>query len=334
VPRVVVTVLRRVTNACASVVVLLVTIDETTIVPFIVNTVQNVPLAVALSTRANLKGAESLFTSQFQRLFQMGQYKEAAIVAASSPGTVLRNQQTIQLFQQLPSVPGQPSPLLQYFGTLLEKGKLNPVESMELVRPVLQQGRKELLEGWLKEDKLECTEELGDLVKRLDLTLALSIYFRAEAKAKVVLCFAESGQYDKIVAYATKVGYTPDYGTILQQVLATNPDAAVKFAQMLLTNPSGPLADANSIIDAFMKKQAVPQITAVLLEALKANRADQVACARVRGGLVCMTMQVSAGSVANAIARDQLAVRAASRRCDSRQRDVHALRSQAHCAAR
>lgn len=84
--------------------VLLVTIDEATIVPFIVNTVQNVPLAVALSTRANLKGAESLFTGQFQRLFQSGQYKEAAIIAASSPGTVLRNAQTIQLFQQVSKI--------------------------------------------------------------------------------------------------------------------------------------------------------------------------------------------------------------------------------------
>jgi clathrin heavy chain len=43
-------------------------------------------------------------------------------------------------------------------------------------------------------------------VKRVDTTLALSVYFRAEAKAKVVLCFAETGQYDKIVQYATKVG--------------------------------------------------------------------------------------------------------------------------------
>jgi hypothetical protein len=39
------------------------------------------------------------------------------------------------------------------------------------------------------------------------------------------------------------------------QVLAVNPDAAVKFAQMLLTNPSGPLVDPNQVIDAFMSKQ-------------------------------------------------------------------------------
>lgn len=255
--------------------VLLVTIDEQNIVPFTVNTVRNIGLAIQLASRGNLPGAEQLFSAQFQKLFQAGQYKDAARVAAESPGDTLRNAQTIALFQRLPAVPGQPSPLLQYFGALLERGKLNKVESLELVRPVLAQGRKELLENWLKEDKLECSEELGDLVKPIDTTLALSVYFRAEAKAKVVLCFAEVGQYDKIVAYATKVGYTPDYNSILQAVLASNPDAAVKFAQMLLMNPSGPLVDPNVVIDAFLAKRAVPQLTTVLLEALKANRADQ-----------------------------------------------------------
>lgn len=29
-------------------------------------------------------------------------------------------------------------------------------------------GRRELIEKWLKEDKLECTEELGDIVRPLE----------------------------------------------------------------------------------------------------------------------------------------------------------------------
>ena len=49
--------------------------------------------------------------------------------------------------------PGQMSPILQYFGILLEKGELNKYESLELAKPVLQQGRKQLLDKWLKEDK-------------------------------------------------------------------------------------------------------------------------------------------------------------------------------------
>lgn len=67
--------------------------------------------------------------------------------------------------------PGQTSPLLQYFGTLLTKGKLNLFESLELSRLVVNQNKKNLLENWLAEDKLECSEELGDLVKVLYLLI-------------------------------------------------------------------------------------------------------------------------------------------------------------------
>lgn len=62
-------------------------------------------------------------------------------------------------------------------------------ESLELSKPVLLQGRKQLLEKWLKEDKLECSEELGDLVKQADPTLALSVYLRANVPAKVSAIF-------------------------------------------------------------------------------------------------------------------------------------------------
>lgn len=67
---------------------------------------------------------------------------------------ILRTPDTIRRFQSVPTQPGQTSPLLQYFGILLDQGQLNKFESLELCRPVLQQGRKQLLEKWLKEDKV------------------------------------------------------------------------------------------------------------------------------------------------------------------------------------
>ena len=78
---------------------------------------------------------------------------------------------------------GQTPPLLQYFGTLLTRGKLNAFESLELSRLVVNQNKKNLLENWLAEDKLECSEELGDLVKVclgsvLLLFLSLLAYFK------------------------------------------------------------------------------------------------------------------------------------------------------------
>ena len=66
----------------------------------------------------------------------------------------MRTPETIQRFQAVPNQPGQTSPLLQYFGILLESSQLNKYEALELCRPVLQQGKKQLLEKWLKEDKV------------------------------------------------------------------------------------------------------------------------------------------------------------------------------------
>lgn len=81
------------------------------------------------------------------------------------------------LLQSVPVQAGQTPPLLQYFGTLLARGKLNVFESLELSRLVVNQNKKNLLENWLAEDKLECSEELGDLVKvcrKFELILSLS----------------------------------------------------------------------------------------------------------------------------------------------------------------
>lgn len=229
------------------------------------------------------------------------------------------------------------------FYKLCLQGQLNKYESLELCRPVLQQGRKQLLEKWLKEDKLECSEELGDLVKQADPTLALSVYLRANVPNKVIYhtllsvnflisllvfwvvmlsgligrsfrgswrhcvllkcwflpagacritarsasvpllwelqisysfdrcfsklvpcirwkfltllflslfqviqCFAETGQFQKIVLYAKKVGYTPDYVFLLRNVMRVNPDQGVAFAQMLVQDDE-PLADINQV---------------------------------------------------------------------------------------
>lgn len=165
--------------------VLSVSIDEDKLVPYILNTMKNEELAFRLASRNNLPGADQLVVARFNTLLAQGNFGEAAKVAATSPKGILRTPATIDRFKTLPVPAGQVSPILQYFGILLEKGELNKYESIELARPVLQQGRKQLLEKWLKENKLECSEELGDIVKQSDLTLALSVYLRANVPNKV-----------------------------------------------------------------------------------------------------------------------------------------------------
>jgi clathrin heavy chain len=152
------------------------------LVPYIVNTLRDNDLAIKIAGRLGLPGAEHLYTQEFERLIGAGQVKEAAVLVANS-GSALRTPQTIARFQQIPAQPGAPQPVFQYFSTLLENVKLNEQESIELAKPVLQQGRPQLMEKWLKDDKLHCSEALGDLIMPHDTAMALSVYLRSECHA-------------------------------------------------------------------------------------------------------------------------------------------------------
>ncbi|KIJ55342.1 hypothetical protein M422DRAFT_219983 [Sphaerobolus stellatus SS14] len=282
--------------------VLSVSVDDNTIVPYVLTTLNNTELAFKLASRANLPGADDLYVRQYQQLFQSGQFGEAAKVAASSPRGILRTAATIEAFKAAPTPPGGLSPILQYFGVLLERGELNKLESVELARPVLQQGRKQLLEKWLKENKLDCSEELGDIVRQSDITLALSVYLRANVPNKVIACFAETGQTDKIVLYSKKVGYTPDYVGLLQHIMRVNPDKGAELAGQLVNDESGPLVDVERVVDIFMGQNMIQQATSFLLDALKDNKPEQ---AHLQTRLLEMNL-VHAPQVADAILGNEM----------------------------
>ncbi|KAK4798250.1 hypothetical protein SAY86_030576 [Trapa natans] len=251
--------------------VLLANVNETTIVPFVSGQLNNLELAVNLAKRGNLPGAEQLVVQRFQELFSQTKYKEAAELAAESPQGILRTPDTVAKFQSVPVQAGQTPPLLQYFGTLLTRGKLNAFESLELSRLVVNQNKKNLLENWLAEDKLECSEELGDLVKTVDNDLALKIYIKARATPKVVAAFAERREFDKILIYSKQVGYTPDYLFLLQTILRTDPQGAVNFALMMSQMEGGCPVDYNTITDLFLQRNLIREATAFLLDVLKPN---------------------------------------------------------------
>ena len=257
--------------------VLSVSVDADTIIPYILRTLNNTDLAFKLASRGNLPGADNLYMQQFHSLFSAGQYSDAIKIAANSPRGILRTPQMIEQLKQVPTQPGTLSPILQYFGVLLESGSLNRHESLELAKPVLAQGRKHLLEKWLKEDKIECSEELGDIVRQQDMNLALSVYLRANVPNKVVACFAETGQFNKIVLYSKKVGYQPDYATLLRHVVRVNPEQGAEFASSLVADEDGPLIDVERVADIFLSQNLVQQATSFLLDALKDDQPEHAA---------------------------------------------------------
>jgi len=254
--------------------VLAVSVDDTTIIPYLLQNPENAELAYKLASRAGLPGADSLYQQRFDQLLSSGDYQSAAKTAANSPQGFLRTPQTIEKFKSVPQQQGQLSVILQYFGMLLDKGKLNEHETLELARPVLQQNRKHLLEKWLGESKLACSEQLGDLVRVHDANLAQQIYQQAGASQKVIAAMAESGNFDQILPYSRSVGYSPDFNGLLQHIVRVNPEKGAEFATAIAKEDIG-LIDVERTVDIFQSQGMVQQATAFLLDVLSNNQPEQ-----------------------------------------------------------
>ncbi|PSK55155.1 hypothetical protein B9Z65_2544 [Elsinoe australis] len=253
--------------------VLTVTLDETTVIPYLLQNPENGELAYKLASRGGLPGADQLYQQRFDQLLSSGQYSEAAKTAANSPQGFLRTPQTIEQFKAVPAQQGQLSVILQYFGMLLDKGKLNQHETLELARPVLQQNRKHLLEKWMSEGKLGCSEQLGDLVRLNDLNLAMQIYREAGVSQKVIAAMAETGNFEQILPYSKEVGYTPDFNALLQHIVRVNPERGAEFASSLAKEDAG-LIDISRVLDIFQSQGMIQQATAFGLDVLSANREE------------------------------------------------------------
>lgn len=253
--------------------VLSVSLDENTVIPYLLQNPENSELAYKLASRGGLPGADNLYQQRFEHLLSSGQYAEAAKTAANSPQGFLRTPQTIERFKAVPQQTGQLSVILQYFGMLLDKGKLNQHETLELARPVLQQNRKHLLEKWMNEGKLGCSEQLGDLVRLHDLNLAMQIYREANVPQKVVASMAESGNFDQILPYSKSTGYTPDFNALLQHIVRVNPEKGAEFATSLAKEDAG-LIDTTRVLDVFQSQGMIQQATAFGLDVLSADRPE------------------------------------------------------------
>lgn len=283
--------------------VLSVNVDEHSIIPYLLQNPANSTLALKLASRAGLPGADTLYHQQFETLCNQGRYQEAAHIAANSPRGFLRTPQTLERLKAAPQGESTVSVILQYFGILLDKGSLNPIESIELVRPVVLQNRKHLLEKWLKEDKLECSEELGDIVRPHDTALAVAIYLRANVAHKVIAGLAETGQFTKMLAYAKQIGYQPDFAQLLQNIVRLNPERGTEFAAALANiEEGGPVVDIERVVDVLQSQNMIQPATSFLLDALRENKPEQ---GHLQTRVLEMNL-VNAPQVADAILGNQM----------------------------
>jgi clathrin heavy chain len=254
-------------------------VEENNLVPFITQSghiTDNKNLSFKLAQRFHLPGADEIFMQMFNQKMMSGDYAGAANVAKDAPGTLIRNQETINKIKLLPVGAGGPAPILIYFNTLLQSTKLNAQESIELARPVIQQNKLNLIEQWIKENKLTVTDELGDMIRVANPQLALTIFQQSGSPDKVIQGLIETNQLDKILPYCEQTGHIADWIKILRQILPVNPQAGVNLAKMVTSRESGPpKANIDQIVNVFLEFNKLQELTAFLLEALKSNRPDE-----------------------------------------------------------
>ena len=259
--------------------VLGVDIDRNNFIPFVMNFCKNINGIMEIVTRMaglySLPGAENIFTQAFQNYMQQGNYAEAAKIASQTPGDTLRNINTINMFKQLQ---GNPQPILVYFQTIMEKDKLNGIESVEMSRPLVAQNRTDLLNKWFNEDKFTCTEQLSELVKGVDQQLSLKILMKsgsASAHSKIIEAFAAAGQVDKILPYCNQNNYKPDWVELLKNIVNTNPQAAANLCKVICNRNTGTmLIDVNNVVEIFSSRQKIQELTSFMVEYLKGNLAE------------------------------------------------------------
>lgn len=102
--------------------------------------------------------------------------------------------------------------------------------------------------------------------------------------------------------YANKVGFTPDYVSLLQYTCRSNPDQGAAFATSLYGNEGGALVTIDQIVDVFASLSMIQAVTAFLLDALKSNIPEH---AHLQTKLIEMNIQ-QAPQVADAILGNQI----------------------------
>ena len=219
-------------------------VDEPAFASFVQNSPHiknNVAVSKKIGLRAGLPGSESFYSEQFSRLFAAGQYDEATRIVAGSPGTVLRNRETIEKFKALPKPDAGPHPILKYFFILLENGKLNDVETREICNLVLQQNKPQMIVKWIDEGKLNISEELGDLLRNQDAKTAEKIYTMIGSN-KAVQMKLQRGDVDSVLGSAR-----PDeLVTQLKSMCLSDPQSALNLARALAKSgklPPQPIAE-------------------------------------------------------------------------------------------
>ena len=91
---------------------------------------------------------------------------------------------------------------------------------------------------------------------------------------QVVQTLVQRKEFSKILAYCQKVNYSPEWPQLLSGILNMNPDGAVQFA-VTLNEMDPPGMAPNQVVDMFIQRNLIKQVTAYLLDILKNDKEEE-----------------------------------------------------------
>ncbi|EPY41715.1 hypothetical protein AGDE_02209 [Angomonas deanei] len=274
--------------------------NDSTIINFIKNRLQNPQLALRVAGSANLGGVDDLFRVQLDNSLRSGNIEEAVRMCLRAPGESLRTREVLNRFMTLPQQPGQGPAISTYFKLALAETNLNAAETVELARAVVPKGGIEYVKQQFNEGKLTPSEEFGDLIQQADPDMAIKVFHKADSHAKVVNVLLQRGETQKAVEYCKRANYAPDWRVIMNNFVRFNTQDAVNLGVMLYRDlGEQPVLGADEIVDMFVSGQHIQQATEFLLEILRDHNDESTADLQTK--LLEINLKYSNPSVAEKI---------------------------------
>ncbi len=137
---------------------------------------------------------------------------------------------------------------------------------------MLAQGKIDLVRTWAGNNKLEPCVELGDMVNKLDKTLALKIYQDGKLHDKVVAIYNEMGRVDEAMKYAAQNGVQVNVAESLRSMIDINPEGALQYAKSLYQKDKN--INVREIADLFLQRNRIQEFTSLLFDCMRENRPE------------------------------------------------------------
>lgn len=198
------------------------------------------PVGIFMNNLSLERQAE-IYRNQFDNLKNSSMYQEALLLVAKSGKPFLRTFEYLSSIKDFPSI-NETSALLEYFALVLESGKLNEVESLELVQLALNKKKLDIVRKWLAADQIFCTSQLGKVVLESDPELALKFFENSNSEAMVLHCLAILGRLNEFSS-RIKSSSIVDCDAIINVLLKTNIDLVPEFISAIAKVNSSKITD-------------------------------------------------------------------------------------------